>query len=79
MNTIVHEMNPAGEIELTDAQLGAVSGACDNNWHPVVCEDEEEEFRWHHKQQHCFTVVKKVVFFEQDCFVKREDEDCDRW
>ena len=29
MNTIVREMSPAGEIELTDAQLGAVYGACE--------------------------------------------------
>ena len=27
MNTIVREMNPAEEIELTDAELGAIFGA----------------------------------------------------
>jgi hypothetical protein len=35
MNTNVREMNPAEEIELTDAQLMAVYGACDG-------EDEDE-------------------------------------
>jgi hypothetical protein len=73
MNTIVREMNPAGEIELTDAQLAAVYGACDNDVQPVC----EEKPICHEHKKHSTTIIhKKVVFFfEEDFFVKKDDDE----
>lgn len=80
MNTIVREMNPAGEIELTDAQLTAVYGACDDEEWQLRCEPECEEVRPRcHREKHhhsSTTIIKKVVFFKEDFFFKKDDDSC---
>ncbi len=87
MNTIVREMNPTEEIELTDTQLEAVYGGCDKEWQSqVVCQPYvgyRPQLAWGAKpacpeQEKSSSVLvhKKVVFsFEEDFSIKKDEEE----
>ncbi len=76
MNTIVHtwedEAIPAGEIELTDAQLAAVYGAwgeeeeCEPKFKPE-CEEEEPHKKFEKEVKVCFEFE-----FEVECEEKKQ-------
>ena len=74
MNSIVREMNPSGEIELTDAQLGAIYGACDDCQFQPVC---QEKPICREQKEHSTTIIKKkvVFFFEEDFFFKKDSDE----
>jgi|GraSoiStandDraft_60_1057301.scaffolds.fasta_scaffold381645_1 hypothetical protein len=69
VRTWENEANPAGEIELTDAQLAAVYGAWDND-----CQTEAEHKEEFHKE--CEKKVKVHFKFEFDFEkeIKKEKE-----
>ncbi len=84
MNTIVREVNPTKEIELTDTQLSAVYGACDDQWQSqavcqaqLVCQPQlvrrarpicEEQ------EEHSSTIIHKkvIVVFEEDFSLEKD-------
>ncbi len=81
MNTIVREMNPAEEIELTDAQLSAVYGAWGEECQPQyqarpvyqVCEVKpicQEQA----KSSSLLVQKKVVVVYEEDFLIKKDEE-----
>lgn len=79
MNNIVRTWEgKAGEIELTDAQLGAVYGACDEEEeHRPECE-EEKRFRECRKEEEEKCCQSVVIIFKslsrQKCFEEERQE-----
>ena len=68
------ETNLAGEIELTDAQLGAVYGACDDH-----CDDwrhrEHHVDRDFHRRHHKFI---KTIHISLDISIGGDADECGR-
>src|SRR5436853_4965129 len=86
MNTIVREMNPAEEIELTDTQLSAVYGAWDEQCQSqsqYQCQSQSQAqpvcqarpiCQEQEKSSSSVLVQKKVVIFVEEDFSLEKNE-----
>jgi len=69
MNSIVREMNPIGEIELTDAQLTAVHGAWDD-------QDDCGENKIIKKHEEFHEKLKVHFEFDFSKEIEKEKDEC---